>query len=111
MGKLQDVAGALLVLWNLMDTPTEEQKLFQNITKNIAASEHEITDPDMLSENTIKNVEKEISRLEELKENKIKDLVLKKKSQLDKICKQSHIIPQFKYEVVFSEEAIASGNS
>lgn len=110
MGKLQDVAGELLVLWNLMDTPEEEQKLFQNITRNIAALEHEITEPDMLSENTIKNVEKEVSRLEELKASKMKDLVLMKKSQLDEIYKRSHIIPQFKSEIFF-EEAIESGNS
>lgn len=32
-----------------MDTPIEEQQLFQNVTCNIAASEHEINEPNTLS--------------------------------------------------------------
>jgi len=32
-----------------MDTPVEEQQMFQNVTCNIAASEHEITEPNTLS--------------------------------------------------------------
>jgi hypothetical protein len=32
-----------------MDTPIEEQQVFQNVTCNIAASEHEITEPNTLS--------------------------------------------------------------
>lgn len=32
-----------------MDTPIEEQQLFQNVTCNVAASEHEITEPNTLS--------------------------------------------------------------
>lgn len=32
-----------------MDTPTEEQQMFQNITCNIAASEHEIIEPNAVS--------------------------------------------------------------
>ena len=32
-----------------MDTPIEEQQMFQNVTSNIAASEHEITEPNTLS--------------------------------------------------------------
>jgi Ase1/PRC1/MAP65 family protein len=39
----------MLELWNLMDTPLEEQQVFQNVTSNIAASEHEITEPNTLS--------------------------------------------------------------
>lgn len=33
----------------MMDTPIEEQQMFQNVTCNIAASEHEITEPNTLS--------------------------------------------------------------
>lgn len=39
----------MLELWNLMDTPIEEQQVFQSVTCNIASSEHEITEPNMLS--------------------------------------------------------------
>lgn len=39
-----------------MDTPTEEQQMFQNVTSNIAASEQEINDPNMLSVDFIDSV-------------------------------------------------------
>ncbi|KAF6164825.1 hypothetical protein GIB67_030697 [Kingdonia uniflora] len=49
MQLLQDLATTMLELWNLMDTPIEEQQIFQNVMCNIAASEHEITEPNTLS--------------------------------------------------------------
>lgn len=49
MWQLQDLASTMLELWNLMDTPIEEQQLFQNVTRNIAAAEDEITEPKTLS--------------------------------------------------------------
>ena len=39
-----------------MDTPIEEQQMFQNVTSNIVASESEITEPNMLSMDNIKYV-------------------------------------------------------
>ncbi|KAH0896357.1 hypothetical protein HID58_045925 [Brassica napus] len=53
MQKLQDLAPTMLELWNLMDTPIEEQQEYQQITCNIAASEHEITQANSLSEDFI----------------------------------------------------------
>jgi len=35
----------MLEFWNLMDTPLEEQHMFQNVTCNIATSEHEVIEP------------------------------------------------------------------
>jgi len=54
--QLQDLASTMLELWNLMDTPIEEQQKFQNVTCNIAASEDEVTEPNSLSENFISYV-------------------------------------------------------
>ncbi|KAG6476489.1 hypothetical protein ZIOFF_065731 [Zingiber officinale] len=51
MQKLQDFASTMLELWNLMDTPIEEQQFFQNVACNIAASEEEITEANTLSVN------------------------------------------------------------
>ncbi|CAN7116328.1 unnamed protein product [Brassica rapa subsp. narinosa] len=51
----------MLELWNLMDAPIEEQQKYQHITCNIAASEHEITQANSLSEDFIKYVEAEHS--------------------------------------------------
>ncbi|KAH0890235.1 hypothetical protein HID58_052664 [Brassica napus] len=44
----EDLATTMLELWNLMDTPIEEQQEYQHITCNIAASEHEITQANTL---------------------------------------------------------------
>lgn len=54
--QLQDLASTMLDLWDLMDTPVEEQQMFQNITCNIAASEHEIIEPNSLSADVISYV-------------------------------------------------------
>jgi len=39
-----------------MDTPVEEQQVFHKVTCNIAASEDEMTEPNMLSEDFIQSV-------------------------------------------------------
>ncbi|XP_042051943.1 65-kDa microtubule-associated protein 3-like isoform X3 [Salvia splendens] len=94
MEKLQDLTASLLELWNLMDTPIEEQQIFQKVTCKLAASEDEITEPNMLSIDHINCVEAEVSRLEELKESKMKELVLKKRAELEAICKKTHLTPE-----------------
>ncbi|KAG8640722.1 65-kDa microtubule-associated protein 3 isoform X2 [Manihot esculenta] len=110
MQKLQDLATTMLELWNLMDTPIEEQQMFQNVTSNIAASENEITEPNTLSVDFINYVETEVSRLEELKSSKMKDLVLKKRSELEEICRKTHMIPEADTAMEYAIEAIGSGD-
>lgn len=51
--QLQDLASTMFDLWELMDTPDEEQQMFQNITCNVAASEHEIIEPNALATDVI----------------------------------------------------------
>nr|XP_027110444.1 65-kDa microtubule-associated protein 3-like [Coffea arabica]XP_027110445.1 65-kDa microtubule-associated protein 3-like [Coffea arabica] len=109
MQRLQDLATSLLELWNLMDTPLEEQQIFQSVTANIAASEDETTEPNMLSVDFIKYVEAEVSRLEELKASKMKELVLKKRFELEDICRKTHIIPESDSSLDVAIEAIESG--
>ncbi|KAL1550801.1 65-kDa microtubule-associated protein 3-like isoform X4 [Salvia divinorum] len=94
MQQLQDLTASLLELWNLMDTPIEEQQVFQKVTCKLAASEDEITEPNMLSIDHINYVEAEVSRLEELKESKMKELVLKKRAELEDICRKTHLTPE-----------------
>ncbi|KAL3524191.1 hypothetical protein ACH5RR_017025 [Cinchona calisaya] len=107
--RLQDLATSMLELWNLMDTPIEEQQTFQNVTANIAASEDEITEPNMLSVDFIKYVEAEVSRLEEMKTSKMKELVLKKRFELEDICRKTHMIPESDSALDIAIEAIESG--
>ncbi|KAL9225242.1 hypothetical protein vseg_001191 [Gypsophila vaccaria] len=109
MQRLQDLATTLLELWNLMDTPVEEQQSFQNVTCNIAASEHEITGANMLSADFIKHVEAEVCRLEELKSSKMKELVLRKRAELEEICQKTHLVSETDTETEHLIEAIESG--
>lgn len=109
MQRLQDLATTLLELWNLMDTPIEEQQMFQNVTCNVAASEHEITEPDTLSDDFIKWVEAEVFRLEALKASKMKELVLKKRSELEEICRKTHLVLDTDSSVEYALEAMDSG--
>eukprot|EP00268_Persea_americana_P059422 TRINITY_DN7288_c0_g1_i15.p1 TRINITY_DN7288_c0_g1~~TRINITY_DN7288_c0_g1_i15.p1 ORF type:complete len:362 (+),score=96.82 TRINITY_DN7288_c0_g1_i15:913-1998(+) len=109
MQKLQDLATTMLELWNLMDTPLEEQQMFQNVTCNIAASEHEMKEPGTLSADFINYVEAEVLRLEELKASKMKELVLKKRSELDEICRQTHLVAEADSSMEYAIEAIESG--
>ncbi|KAJ0113701.1 hypothetical protein Patl1_00276 [Pistacia atlantica] len=106
--KLKDLATSLLELWSLMDTPVGEQQVFQHVTKNIAASEHEITEPNMLSVKNIKYVEGEVSRLEQLKSSKMKELVLKRRFELEEICKKMHMTTEVLGD--YSIKAIESGS-
>ncbi|GLT51914.1 hypothetical protein SLA2020_252870 [Shorea laevis] len=107
--KLQELAAALLELWHLMDTPVEEQKMFQNVTSNIAVSEPEFIEPGILSINKIKNVEVEVLRLEQLKVSKMKEIVLKKKDELEDICKKTHMVTEALSSIDYSMKAMESG--
>ncbi|KVI07191.1 Microtubule-associated protein, MAP65/Ase1/PRC1 [Cynara cardunculus var. scolymus] len=117
MQRIQDLATSLIELWNLMDTPVEEQQMFQSVTCNIAASEQEITEANLLSEDFINysnmgvalKVEEEVSRLENLKASRMKELVFKKRSELEEICRKTHLIPESDRSLEIALEAIESG--
>lgn len=57
---------------------------------------------------TIK-VEGELSRLEELKASKMKELVLKKRSELEEICRKTHMVADSDNAMDVAIEAIESG--
>lgn len=133
--QLQDLATSLLELWNLMDTPMEEQQMFHKVTCNLVASEDEITEPDMLSVDYINyvssfvsawsidhiefmlncchcfifQVTEEVCRLEELKVSKMKELVLKKKGELETVCRTTHLNLETDSAMNVAMNAIESG--
>ncbi|KAF5795243.1 putative microtubule-associated protein, MAP65/Ase1/PRC1 [Helianthus annuus] len=109
MQRLQNLARSLLELWNLMDTPVEEQQMFQSVTCNIAATEQEITEPNLLSVEFINYVEAEVSRLEALKSSKMKELVFKKRLELEDICRKTHLLPEADSSMEIAMEAIETG--
>ena len=54
--QLQELANQLMDLWNLMDTPMEERKLFDHVTCNMFASVDEVTAPRALALDLIEQV-------------------------------------------------------
>lgn len=56
-------------------------------------------------------VEAEVLRLEELKASKMKELVLKKRSELEEICRRTHLVAETDPSMDFAIEAIESGMS
>ncbi|RLN07800.1 65-kDa microtubule-associated protein 3 [Panicum miliaceum] len=114
MEKLQDLLASMLELWNLMDTPAEEQRRFQGVACNIAASEDEITEPNALSMDFIRNVggaravEAEVVRLETLKECRMKDLVVKKYDELKEIRRRARLPEEDDGDAVAMFDAIDS---
>ncbi|KAL8542709.1 hypothetical protein ACS0TY_003547 [Phlomoides rotata] len=109
MQKLQDLAMTMLELWTLMDTPEEEQQMFQNVTRNIAAAEHEITEPNSLCLDIINEAEAEVFRLQEMKMSKIKEVLLKKRLVLEEVCQGAHMLVDGHLEEDLSVESIESG--
>ncbi|KZV23864.1 65-kDa microtubule-associated protein 3-like [Dorcoceras hygrometricum] len=108
MQKLQHLAMTMVELWNLMDTPLEEQQNFQNVTRTIAASEDEITEPNTLSLDFINNIEAEVTRLEEMKSSKMKEVLSKKRMVLEEICREAHMAVKAQYTTDISVEAVES---
>ena len=53
-------------------------------------------------------VEAEVSRLEQLKSSKLKEILLKKKLELEEVCRQSHMVTET-LSAEYSSEAIESG--
>ncbi|KAH7544447.1 hypothetical protein ACOSP7_030299 [Xanthoceras sorbifolium] len=89
--KLQELATQLIDLWNLMDTPAEERRLFDHVTCNISASVDEVTVPGALALDLIEQAEVEVERLDQLKSSRMKEIAFKKQSELEEIFARAHI--------------------
>lgn len=89
--QLQELGATLVELWNLMDLPTEEKKLFEHVTSYISSSADEVKGPGELAYEIIEQAEIEVRRLDELKASKMKELVLKKQTELEDIYRRAHV--------------------
>ncbi|GMJ05061.1 microtubule-associated proteins 65-1 [Hibiscus trionum] len=89
--KLQELATQLIDLWNLMDTPEEERRLFNHVTCNISASVDEVTVPGALALDLIEQAEIEVERLDQLKASRMKEIAFKKQVELEEIFSHVHI--------------------
>ncbi|GLT57531.1 hypothetical protein SLA2020_304970 [Shorea laevis] len=89
--KLQELATQLIDLWNLMDTPEEDRRLFDHVTCNISASVDEVTAPGALAFDLIEQAEVEVERLDQLKSSRMKEIAFKKQAELEEIFACAHI--------------------
>lgn len=91
--KLQGTVESLLELWKLMDSTEEERRRFEKVLCILRMKDEDITYSGLLSLDTIKQTEAEVERLTKLKASRMKELVFKRRSELEEICKRSHIEP------------------
>ncbi|KAG9131662.1 hypothetical protein Leryth_009406 [Lithospermum erythrorhizon] len=91
--KLKEVALSLSKLWNLMGITEEEKSKFPIVTSINELTVSDITKPGVLSLDTIQQVSAEVERLNGLKASKMKELILKKRLELEDICYRTHIEP------------------
>ncbi|KAL6596306.1 hypothetical protein ACP70R_047670 [Stipagrostis hirtigluma subsp. patula] len=96
--KLQDIVEKLHKLWNLMESTEQERRHFAKVAAVLGSTDEEITSPGMLSLETIQEVrqpsrEEEVERLTKQKASRMKELVLKKRLELEDICRNAHMEP------------------
>ncbi|KAK7288483.1 hypothetical protein RIF29_01943 [Crotalaria pallida] len=108
--KLQELASQLIDLWNLMDAPLEERRLFDHVTCNISTPVDEVTVPGALALDLIEQAEVEVERLDQLKASRMKEIAFKKQAELEEIFAHAHIEidPEAAREKIMS--LIDSGN-
>ncbi|KAL1201118.1 65-kDa microtubule-associated protein 6 [Cardamine amara subsp. amara] len=107
--KLKDVVASLFELWNLMDTPQEERTKFGRVTYVVRSSDSNITEPGILSTETIEQVYAEVDCLSKLKASKMKELVMKRRTELEDLCRLTHIQPDTSTSIEKSTALIDSG--
>ncbi|XP_062228787.1 65-kDa microtubule-associated protein 1-like [Phragmites australis] len=92
LSKLQELASQLYDLWDLMDAPKEERRMFDHVTCNRSASVDEVTAPGALALDLIEQAEVEVQRLDQLKYSKMKEIAFKKQTELEDIYAGAHIV-------------------
>uniref|UniRef100_A0ACD5Y4N7 Uncharacterized protein n=2 Tax=Avena sativa TaxID=4498 RepID=A0ACD5Y4N7_AVESA len=91
--KMRDTMESLCQLWKIMDSCEEEKRQFSRVISILITPEEGITSSGVLSQETIEKMEAEVERLTELKTSRLKELVLKRRTELEDICKNAHIEP------------------
>lgn len=91
--KLQETVEKLHKLWNLMESTEKERIHFSEVTAILGSTEEEINSPGILSLETIQKTEEEVEKLTVQKASRMKELVLKKRLELEGICRNAHMEP------------------
>lgn len=91
--KLQETVEKLHKLWNLMESTVKERIHFSEVAAILGSTEEEINSPGILSLETIQKTEEEVEKLTVQKASRMKELVLKKRLELEGICRNAHMEP------------------
>ncbi|WCJ38753.1 microtubule-associated protein 65-8 [Euphorbia peplus] len=89
--KLHNLGKQLTNLWNLMDTPYGDRRLFSHVSSLLSLSSAEVSNPGSLTLSIIQQAEAEVNRLDQLKAYKMKELFFKKQNELESICNKTHM--------------------
>ncbi|XP_038685646.1 65-kDa microtubule-associated protein 1-like isoform X2 [Tripterygium wilfordii] len=89
--KLQELATQLIDLWNLMDTPIDERRLFDHVTCNVSTSIDEVTVAGAVALDLIEQAEVEVERFDQLKASRMKEIAFKRQGELEEIFAHAHI--------------------
>ncbi|KAK3122234.1 hypothetical protein QOZ80_8BG0666880 [Eleusine coracana subsp. coracana] len=108
--KLHSLVKALINLWDILDTTMEERQPFGQIKAFATTSANGTLGPGSLTLETIQQVESEVQRLDQLKASKMKDVFLRKRAELDEICKKSHMDMPYQTEMDTIMDMIMSGD-
>ncbi|KAL5661090.1 hypothetical protein ACJX0J_028215, partial [Zea mays] len=89
--KIQALASQLSDLWNLMDSPVEEQQPFRHVTCIMSSTLDDVIVPGALALDVIQQAELEVERLDQLKASRMKDIAFKKQTELEDIYARAHV--------------------
>ncbi|KAL8158843.1 hypothetical protein V2J09_000380 [Rumex salicifolius] len=89
--KIQNLGIALVDMWNLLDTPINDQRRFGDIISLVSSSVDEVSRHGCLSPEAIEYTEIEVERLNVLKSNKMKELILKRQHELEEVYREVHM--------------------
>ncbi|KAJ0638101.1 putative microtubule-associated protein, MAP65/Ase1/PRC1 [Helianthus annuus] len=87
--KLHNLGNSLKNLWDLLDTPYIDRQSFSHISSSTTLEN--ISTPGSLAIKMIEQAEDEVERLDQVKASKMKELLVKKQSELENICRRSHM--------------------
>lgn len=93
LSKLRDTMTSLWELWEIMDSSEAERGRFGRVLLIVGTPDNEIVDRRSLSLDILENTRMEFERLSKLKSSRMKELVSRKRTELEEICKETHIIP------------------
>lgn len=110
MEKLHTLGKALTNLWNILDTTMEERQPYGHIKIFSLTSGNGMLGPGSLTLQKIQQIESEVQRLDQLKASKMKELFIKKKNEIEEICKMSHMDVPHQTEMDSTMDLIISGD-